>query len=500
MKKVALCLTLAIISSFLSAQSVILDSAFGVNGKVATNMTDSYGNPYGNNVVLLPNGEVVAIGAVVESTFLAAVEKFENNGALDSSFTQIFPQLSEYNYGLSAQLDGKLLVTGYESSSPFHGSVFRLNADGRKDTTFGTGGLSSLLVNIFDNIIPMEVSTGKIVVFGDEDIPGAGIRVFAARLHLNGEADTSFGENGYFRFDLPNKYLLITAGLEQPDGKLLFAGMAHWELFMIRLNQDGTRDLSFGTDGYLIDPMPSGGEAYGLALQPDGKMVVCGYGDPSYQPIVARYHPNGSLDTSFGDQGIVYYTDIPEDTEGIGIEVLPNGKTIVGISSFYGKNFYIAQLLPNGARDTTFGENGVFEYANSDFRARAMSLRANMLAVSGREESSSGIHKILLLRFLLDLNVGTINPATAEPSLWVYPNPIAERFNLKFGLTQKEQVSIRLFDMNGKEVQSFVQTQSFEAGEHEINLFCADHLSTGNYVLTVQIDGKKVSNIQIMKK
>ena len=501
MKKITLCSMLALFTGLLVAQSVKTDSTFGLNGLVITNMDDSYGNPYGSNIALLPNGEVVTIGIMIDSSYLPAIQKFGNNGALDSSFTQIFPQLSDYNLGVSAQLDGKLLVTGYEPSSPFLGSVSRLNTDGSIDKTFANDGSASLLVENFDNIIPMEISTGKIVVYGDENLPNQDISVFTTRLHSNGTIDTTFGENGYFRFGLPNYYLLVSDALEQPDGKLLIAGMAHWDLFMFRLHPDGTLDLSFGTDGYLIDPMPNGGEAYSLAFQSDGKIVVCGYGTPSYKPIVARYHPNGSRDSTFGVQGVLYFTEIEEYTEGIGIEVLPNGKTLVGISSFYGKNFYIAQLLPSGERDTTFGINGVYEYVNTNFRARAMSLSANMLAVSGREESSSTYHKIILLRFLLDLNVGTLNPKEpAENTLWAYPNPIAEQFTLQFGLTQKEQVSILLFDMNGKRVESFVHNQFFEQGDHNITLNAAGHIPAGNYVLSLEVAGKKMSSIQVFKK
>ena len=484
---------------FLTAQVVAPDSIFGINGLVKTPLYDSYGNPYGNNVLLLSNGEVVTVGAGSDSIYLPTVEKFGNNGVLDPSFTQIFPKLSESSLGLSDQQDGKLLVTGRESVDPFNVSVYRLHANGKADTTFGIGGFSLLSEKPFDNIIPMELSTGKIIVFGDETFFNADINVFVSQLHSNGVVDTTFGEDGYFRFGLSDKRILITAGVEQPDGKLVFAGMASWNLFMIRLNPDGTRDLSFGTDGYLIDPMPEGGEAYGLALQPDGKIVVCGYGEPSYQPTVARYHPNGSRDSTFGNQGVVFFTEIPKYTEGIGIEVLPNGNTLVGISNFYGKNFYVAQLLPSGARDTTFGINGVYEYVNNNFRARAMDRLANLLAVSGREESSNN-PKILLLRLVLDLNVGTINPNTATtPTLSIYPNPISEQFNMQFELTQQALVSIQLFDMQGRLVQSLQQNQSFEIGEHTINLSCPEQLPSGNYVLTLEVAGEKRTSVQIFK-
>lgn len=500
MKKIALCSLLTCFSSFLSAQSVTLDSTFGVNGQVNTDLYDPYGNPYGNNIVLLPNGEVTVIGLVLDSTALPVVAKFGADGVLDSSFMQILPNLGDRSSGLADQSDGKFLATGIESASPYRGLIYRINPEGALDPTFGSGGVSMLSVDVFDNIIPMELSTGKTLVYGDEDMLNAGIRLFASRLHANGEVDTDFGENGYFRFDLGDQKVLITAAIEQPDGKILFAGMASWNLFLLRMHPNGTIDLSFGTEGYLIDPMPSGGEAYGIALQPDGKIVACGYGDPSFQPIVVRYHPNGSRDTTFGDQGVVYFSEIGDPTEGIGIEVLPNGKIISGISSFYANNFYLAQLLPSGERDSSFGINGVYEYLNNDFRARAMSRSANLLAVSGREEANAGFNKIVLLRFLLDLNVGTLNPAEPDPTLWVYPNPIMEQFTLEFGLEQQEQVSVYLTDIQGKLVQNLIQNKPFEPGKHTLTLSCPSHLPAGNYVLSLDVAGKKMVSVQVTKK
>lgn len=496
MKKMTLCSLLVCFAGFIAAQVVELDSNFGINGLVKTSLYDSEGNPYGNNIVLLPNGEVVTIGAGNDSIYLPTVQKFGNNGVLDASFTQTFPNLNETNLGLSAQKDEKLLVTGNAPSAPYNLSVNRINADGSTDTTFGNGGFSSLSVKPVDNNIPIELTTGKLIVFGDDEINNTDIVVFVTRLHSNGLIDTTFGEDGYFRFGLPGKILLISAGVEQPDGKLVFAGMASWNSFVIRLNPDGTRDLSFGTDGYVVDSMPDGGEAYALALQPDGKIVVCGYGAPSYQPTIVRYHPNGSRDSTFGNQGVVHFTEIPKYTEGIGIEVLPNGNTLIGISSYHAENFYIAQLLPNGTRDTTFGENGVYEYVNNNFRARAMSHFANLLAVSGIGDNS----KILLLRFLLDLNVGTINPTiSSDPSLWLYPNPVSEQFHLQFALTQIAAVSIQLFDLQGKLVQSLQENQIFDSGEHTLNLSCPEYLPSGNYVLTLEVAGEKRSSVQVFK-
>lgn len=503
MKKFTLAFTLICFKLFLSAQTIALDSTFGVNGNVNTMMYDPDGNPYGANLVLLPNGEIVVIGLSIDSSqLLSTLQKYGPNGALDQNFTHTFPELWSRSTGVALQMDGKLLVTGSEDITRYHGAVFRLNVDGKRDSTFGVNGFASIYTDAVDNIIPMELSTGKIIVYGDAYNPSVPSEVgsFATRLHPNGTVDQTFGDTGYFRYNLPDKILFIEDVLELPDGKLIFAGMASWDLYLFKLDQNGNLDLSFGTNGHVIDPMPTGSEAYSLAVQPDGKIVVCGYAFPSYNPIVARYNENGSRDTSFGDQGVIFFSDIEIYSEGIGIEVLPNGKILVGISNFSAHNFYMAQLLPSGARDTTFGVQGIYTYEHDDFRARAMHLNGNIVAVSGREQSPPFDHLVHLIRLILDLNVGTLDPnAPSEPALLIYPNPIASQFSIKFDLVQQETVSIELYDLQGKLVQSFVQNQFFEQGEYALELNCVPSLSAGNYVLTLQVGGRKMRSIQVMK-
>jgi uncharacterized delta-60 repeat protein len=498
MKKWTLSLALTCFALFLTAQSLTLDSTFGVNGALKTYLNEPYGNPYGQNVVQLPNGEVATIGYGVDSIGFAAVEKFGNDGALDSSFSLKLRNLTSSNLALSAQADGKMLATGTRSAAPYPGMVFRLNPDGSLDPGFGTDGAASIEATCFDNILPMQLSNGQMVVFGDETPLPSDISIFACRLHSNGVIDANFGQNGYFRFALEDERVLVTAGVEQTDGKLLLAGMSSWVPFVVRINTNGSIDSTFGTGGYLIQPMPEGGETYAITLQPDGKIILCGYSDPGFQPTVARLLPNGSLDPSFGNGGVVYLTELPNYTEGIGIEVLPNGNLLAGISSFDYENFYLAQLLPSGERDSSFGLNGVYVYLNDDFRARAMNRSANMLAVSGFADSGN---KVVLLRFILDLSVGTLNPNDlAALQLLVYPNPLSEHFNLKFELLEQAQVSIRAFDLQGKPVQTLVQDQTFAAGQHDLNLLWAKQLSAGNYILSLEVAGKKTKSIQIMKK
>ncbi|MBK6993530.1 MAG: T9SS type A sorting domain-containing protein [Lewinellaceae bacterium] len=275
-------------------------------------------------------------------------------------------------------------------------------------------------------------------------------------------------------------------------------GYPVWNIFVVRIHPNGALDYTFGEGGIVIDPIHGNSNAYALALQADGKIVLAGDTGPDNQAIVVRYHGDGSRDNYFGEQGVQY---IPEANEGVGIAIRPDGKILTANWSSNAAlgNLALAQLLPNGQRDLTFGINGVFKMIDPGMRPRALSLQGNKATVSARK--LTGVTFKQIFRFLLDLNVGVLSPSvTNVPNLLVYPNPIAEQFTLQFGLAEPAPVSVHLFDMQGKLVQNLVQNQSFERGEHMLSLSCPGHLPAGNYVLTLEVAGKKMTSIQIMKK
>ncbi|MGB5167663.1 MAG: delta-60 repeat domain-containing protein, partial [Acidimicrobiia bacterium] len=113
----------------------------------------------------------------------------------------------------------------------------------------------------------------------------------------------------------------------QPDGKIVVAGgrptPATWpvvvsDFLIVRYNSDGTLDASFRVGGEATTTFGGYDEARAVALQADGKIIAAGLGgssDPAFDPVegwivpqefaVARYHPDGSLDRSFGTAGKV---------------------------------------------------------------------------------------------------------------------------------------------------------------------------------------------------
>src|SRR5262249_18169598 len=126
---------------------------------------------------------------------------------------------------------------------------------------------------------------------------------------------------------------------------------------------DGALDPTFGNQGRVkTDFQRSNDLAYGMALQPDGKIVVAGIsfigisaagGDFS----VAQYNPNGTLDSSFGVRGKVT-TDFGLTDQASSVVVQPDGKIIVAGGTYLtfpaaGGQFALARYNPDGSLDTS---------------------------------------------------------------------------------------------------------------------------------------------------
>lgn len=148
----------------------------------------------------------------------------------------------------------------------------------------------------------------------------------------------------------------------EPDGKIVMVGGTFTDFVAARFLADGSLDPTFDTDGKVTTDIGGGAaqeEALGVAIQPDGKIVVVGYTDRTNVALV-RYHPDGSLDTSFGAGGTV-------DSGVVGIAhdvaLQPDGRIVVSgtrsLDSFDdGGDIVVARYLPDGRLDPSFTAGG----------------------------------------------------------------------------------------------------------------------------------------------
>ena len=154
----------------------------------------------------------------------------------------------------------------------------------------------------------------------------------------------------------------------QPDGKIIAVGTTDFinlkgDFALARYNPDGTLDTSFDGDGKVTTDFGGGhDEARAVALQADGRIVAGGYAIvEGGKSALARYNPDGALDTTFDSDGKVAIDGLPFGF--FDIVVLPSNKIIGG--STIENNFALVRFNANGTLDTTFDFDGIAQTAFS---------------------------------------------------------------------------------------------------------------------------------------
>jgi len=216
-----------------------------------------------------------------------------------------------------------------------------------------------------------------------------------------GALDLSFGTYGYvtssFNFYDDWCYALLV----QPDGKVVVAGEFgngyDYDFAIIRYNDDGTLDNTFGVSGRVNIPIGNGDDiAYDIALQPDGKIVAVGTTLNGFNKDIAlvRCNTNGTLDSTFGTAGTTI-TDIGGANDyANAIKLQNDGKILVAGYTFVSSynNFSVLRFNNNGILDTTFGTGGISisDIGNSDNGIMDIALQTdNKIVVAGW--SSNGV-------------------------------------------------------------------------------------------------------------
>jgi uncharacterized delta-60 repeat protein len=152
----------------------------------------------------------------------------------------------------------------------------------------------------------------------------------------------------------------------QADGKILVAGSSrthysnynfNYNFALARYNPDGTLDTSFDSDGMATTDFGNYDQAYSVAVQADGKILVAGSSEtyPNGDFALARYNPDGTLDTTFSGDGKVT-TNFGSSARGYSVTVQGDGQILV--AGFSGGNFALARYNPDGSLDTTFDGDG----------------------------------------------------------------------------------------------------------------------------------------------
>ena len=201
-----------------------------------------------------------------------------------------------------------------------------------------------------------------------------------------GDLDSSFGGDG-IEVTMPFGETSAAAVALQADGKFVVAGESGGDFMVARYNADGSPDTSFSGDGRQTTDFGGRPDAgTGVAVQPDGKIVVAGTAwvpGAEYSDFgIARYNPDGSPDTSFSGDGKqtadIHYLR----TNGEAVAIQADGKPVVvgGVDS---STFAVARFTVDGALDTTFSGDGMLETQLNAFATAVTTQTDGKLVVTG---------------------------------------------------------------------------------------------------------------------
>jgi uncharacterized delta-60 repeat protein len=358
-----------------------LDPTFGTGGKATT--TGVGGDR--SSMALQPDGAIVMAGGTFTAFVMA---RFTADGDLDTGFgdqgtvsTVVGDTPSQQeSLGVAIQADGKIVLAGYIGTEV---TVARFLPDGQPDDSFGTAG--AVIGIATGQALDVAVQPdGGIVIAGiatvdrDDDFGD----LFVVRLLEDGSPDPSFNLSSQVFTDVLGQTNQAQNVRIQPDGMIVVSGSSP-NPTSNGVGIDDHTDLARYQPGGLLDPdFGDGGtvrlEAFvgaGLAIQPDGRLVLVGTVDttpPTSPPgtftdiAVMRLDPDGIPDESFGEHGSVHFSASaltspfgPGRDTGHDVALQADGRiVVVGNTGPLNANFAVARLLPDGTFDTEFTDTG----------------------------------------------------------------------------------------------------------------------------------------------
>ena len=325
-----------------------LDTSFGVSGYAIRNVVVGAAGELARGIVIQPSGKIVIstsiehveTGANVKDRDIALL-RYLPNGKKDTTFgvdgvvtLDLSPGvlladgttfLADSVWGLDMYPDGRLVLSAGQVSAAGTDTDFaivRLSKDGVLDEAFGSHGVFNLdtLVGdppVSDNASPRNVmilpGTQGILGAGYQPVPGADTKPCVYHVTDEGKLDTAWGVDGVFSEPVYTEQTETYAAVPQSTGKFVTTGYARelstetTDILSMRLEANGTRDLSYGTDGAVkIDIGGFGDNSRKLLVLPNDHIILVGGGRPvtdNVDGVVVALDQDGKPETTFSASG-----------------------------------------------------------------------------------------------------------------------------------------------------------------------------------------------------
>jgi uncharacterized delta-60 repeat protein len=294
------------------------DSSFATQGVV---LYPAGNFPGSLNFIIQPDNKLLlsvkeVFDAVPEIDIFNLI-RYLPDGTRDSSFgiNGVVRNVMQHT-SMQLQRNGTIILGyGYKNLQ-----LSRRSSDGSLDSSFGEEG-TALIKNPYitrsdDGFYLKQMiiqPDDKIVMAGQGSNYYKGNYATCTRINANGTPDSSFSDNGFTRTPfLSTAFIEPAAIILQPDGKIIAGGRLGLNYpptpdssVLFRLNTDGSLDKGFGKGGYVKKAHTQGFAISDIALQPDGKILTCGYqrtynDDGTFRadhPSIARYNSDSLSNT-----------------------------------------------------------------------------------------------------------------------------------------------------------------------------------------------------------
>jgi uncharacterized delta-60 repeat protein len=315
---------------------------------------------------LLADGRILRLTRYLSFFGLSSCNIYRQtvDGLVDSSFSANInvaqggpiPATAE---GLAVMPSGKIVVLVRAPSDPAAYTLFRLNSDGSRDTTFGTNGAKPFSIARLPDprfVSMAALPDGKFVLSGQLNI-GNNFQdfdeLFIARFNPDGSLDGMFGRQGVVRYKYgtglrgfvnemivrANGSYILAGGIKNPDT----------DTFMIGFTRRGKFDATFGVRGVAVtDIAPGGDDLINALVESGGKLLGAGEapatGGSPVRFLMAKFSASGALEahtkTEFtpGQYSAAYGLTVQPDGKilGIGVTADPaaNNNTMWAIARY----------------------------------------------------------------------------------------------------------------------------------------------------------------------
>lgn len=256
--------------------------------------------------------------------------------------------------------DGQFITCTY---GDYNINIRKVNQNGALDNVFGTKVIS---MGVNKSLLPykMLLQNNKLIIVGrvNANPTYSNMDVFITRLNIDGTLDTTFGTNGFKTFDFGNEDYALDLDVDNL-GNSYFYVKSYNNKNLLKIKSDGLLDSSFGTNGILqtnsLSTDPNLNRVY---LQNDGKFILAGSKSNSISNLNSTYLEkrlsNGTIDSSFGNNGSISIVDsnLSIGFSNLEFDYINNSILVLNQSN---SSFFLSKIyLDSGSYVSSFANNG----------------------------------------------------------------------------------------------------------------------------------------------